>query len=67
VSEFEKACLDSLRRIEVRVGNVERTVLPLITRAVSRKEQARKAGVHPSTIWRREKRQRARLRAEGAI
>lgn len=59
--------LDAVKHCGRRLDAIEGTVGPIAriaVRADSRKEQARKAGVHPSTLWRREKREKQRLLVE---
>lgn len=61
---------DDLRRIEAKLDRVLdlcSAVAALAVRKDSRKQQARKAGVSRSTLWRRERAMRARLRVEGQI
>jgi hypothetical protein len=57
----------SLRRELAEIKDMLAPVLGLAVRKQSRKEQARKAGCHPATLWRREQKAKAALRVNGAI
>lgn len=57
----DAAILDEVRALRREVGNLLAIVGPLATRQLSRAAQAKKAGVHPTTLWRRERRARALL------
>ncbi len=46
-----------------QIAALTKLVTPLVTRGLSRDEQARKAGVHRSTLCRREARERLQLLA----
>lgn len=62
------ATADDIARLERSVAELKglvSLVLPLAVRQKSRKEQARKAGVSVTTLWRRERRLAAKLRVEG--
>lgn len=64
MSEPTLAQIDErLARIEATLG----TVAGLATRKLSRKQQAKKAGCHPSTLWRRERKARVQLIADRVL
>jgi len=48
--------LHEFRLLAAKVERFTQIVAPLATRRLSRAQQARAAGVHPSTLWRRERR-----------
>ncbi|EIP99352.1 hypothetical protein OpiT1DRAFT_03866 [Opitutaceae bacterium TAV1] len=56
-----------LREIRATLARLEAPMLALMTRKLSRRQQARKAGVSVRTIQRREKRERLRLMADGRL
>lgn len=61
---------ETLARLDARQARIEAalgTVASLATRKQSRAAQAKKAGCHPSTLWRRERRARAQLAAGGVL
>lgn len=62
--------LSELSHISRRLACIEKTVVPLariVTKRESTAEQARRAGVSRTTIWRRAKREQMRLRADGTF
>jgi hypothetical protein len=57
--------LREVRALRADVARFIAIVAPLAVRQLSRAAQARKAGVHPSTLWRRERRAKAKLVLRG--
>jgi hypothetical protein len=56
---------EKLSSIEATLARMEKLWSDLNTKRVSRSVQAKRAGVHPSTLWRREKRAELELLANG--
>lgn len=56
-----EARLAEIERTLARLELALRKVLPLAARSLSRRQQAARLGVHPSTVWRRERRAAAAL------
>lgn len=48
-----------------KLARIEAVINELMVKRPSRAEQAKKLGVHPSTLWRREKRVALRQRVSG--
>jgi hypothetical protein len=64
------ATKDDIARLERGIAELKAMLAPVLGLAVrkqSRKERARKAGCHPATLWRRERKAKAALRVNGAI
>lgn len=56
-----------LREIRRTLANLEGIIARTILRKDSRTKQAKEAGVHRSTIWARERRERLRQMASGKL
>ena len=56
-----------VRAMRRELAEIREPVLRVVTRKESRKKQAKLAGCHPTTLWRRERRERFRLMAEGKL
>ncbi|WP_043588462.1 hypothetical protein [Geminisphaera colitermitum] len=56
-----------LRELNRKFSRIEGVLLRTLLRKESRAQQAKVAGVHRSTLWYREKRERLRQMADGRI
>lgn len=66
MSEVEQL-RDEVRGLRHEVRELLRVMTPLAINRGSRQEQAKKAGVSRQTIWARERKVRAQIRADGMI
>ena len=57
--------LTELRALRAEQAEFRRLIAPVLTRKGGRAAQAKAAGVHPSTLWRRERAARAKLALQG--
>jgi hypothetical protein len=64
---IESEILARLTRVEAMMRDLQGILMRTVLRADSRKKQAEKAGVHPSTLWRRERRERMRQMVAGNL
>lgn len=58
---------NEVRQLRREFAEIREPILRVATKKDSRKQQAKRAGCHPSTLWRRERRERIRLMADGRI
>ncbi len=60
--------IDALRReFSAKLDRIERFIYDTTVRKPSREEQAKAQGVHRNTVYRRERRMRERLEANGTV
>jgi len=57
--------LAEVRAMRADINRVLGILAGIAVRKDSRAEQARKLGIHPATLWRRERRARTKLMLEG--
>lgn len=65
MSAAETEILREVRAIRAEQAKMLSLVAPLLTRKISRTEQAAQAGVSTTTLWRREKAAQRKLMLEG--
>jgi len=58
--DIERAVARAVSPLNAKLERMERLWNDLLVKRPSRKTQAKRAGVHPSTLWRREKRAEAK-------
>jgi len=54
-----------LASLRATVERIEKVITPFLVKRPTRKQQAKKLGVSPVTLWRREKKARLELLANG--
>jgi hypothetical protein len=59
--------LAEVRALRAEVNRVLALLTGIAVRKESRAEQARRLGVHPTTLWRRQKRTATKLSLEGRV
>lgn len=59
--------LAEVRALRADVNRVLDLLAGIATRKESRAEQARRLGIHPTTLWRRQKRTATKLTLEGRV